>query len=533
MVSGLVIALLMAMVARFILISSIRAAYLKKAMNEADSANKAKSLFLSNISHEIRTPLNGILATTELLGKTTLDGKQKRYLDIVHNSGELLFNLLNDVLDISKIEMHKLELHIGPFNLHETISLAMDLFISAARKKGIEMDTFISSDLPLWVYGDRHRLTQILTNLIGNAVKYTEKGHISISASKTELGEIYIEVSDTGIGIPSESLDKIFDRFSQAHAMPTITGTGLGLAICKSLVEMMGGEVGVRSVEREGSTFWLKVPLREASAEHGSIAAEAGDDTSKHAMQYNYKILLAEDVEANREIISDMFSYLGCHTDMAENGAVALDLSLRNRYDLIFMDCNMPVMDGYEASRRLRETHGQEIPIIAISAHAFTEDIKKCYDVGMNDYVSKPVKIDDLEKALQKHGPRKGENKMHKEENQIPPVNENAIIDLSPLREWVGSDTQRLSKIVSMTLQNSRDLYNKMIEGYNHDDRDSLRDSAHALKSIAAQVGGTSLSDLCKDIEIKAQSLSREELSQRIGALRVITKEFFEALEKL
>ncbi len=517
LISGLVISALLSALARFVLIARIRLSYLRDAISAAETANKSKSLFLANISHEIRTPLNGILATTELLETTNLDSGQRKYVDIVHNSGQLLFNLLNDVLDLSKIEIHKLELHKMPFDLAKTITLSIELFSSSALQKNIDLSWDISPELPEWVLGDQHRFGQILTNMVGNAVKYTEKGYIHISASKDQKIKdgILIEVRDTGIGIPESSISSIFDRFTQAHALSRIVGTGLGLAISKSLVEMMEGEIGVRSKEGEGSVFWFRVPLLSCQApEEGTRSVSAAQD----AVFKGCHILLAEDTEANRIIISDMLSYLGCSVETVSNGAEALEICQTKKYDLIFMDCNMPVMDGYEATRKIRDILGKNIPIIAISAHAFSHDIKLCYDAGMNDYVQKPVKLEMLSQAIQKWCRIRNV----REDNPLPEksddIKEEAVIDLSSITAWV-QDEQKIQTLLSMTKRNAESLFDSIIADWSSADMQSLSSNAHALKSVAAQIGGNNLASICQYLESNASTADLKTLEVYIATL--------------
>lgn len=517
---GFIISILMSILSRFVLVARIRAAYLKNAIIEAETANKSKSLFLANISHEIRTPLNGILATTELLEKTPLNDPQKRYVEIVHNSGQLLFNLLNDVLDLSKIEIHKLELHEETFDLHQSIILSTGLFSSSARQKGLDLNCTISPDLPVWVFGDQYRFGQILTNLIGNAVKYTNEGDISITATrdKTSTRSLYMEVSDTGIGIPEKSISSVFDSFSQAHYFPKIEGTGLGLAICKSLVTMMGGEIGVHSKEGEGSTFWIRIPLEVVNSpeiqEYVPPENDNGYSPDIHA-------LLAEDTEANRIIIADMLSYLGCKVDTASNGAEAVEFCRQNKYDMIFMDCNMPVMDGYEATRKIREIRGQDLPIIAISAHAFLQDIQLCYDAGMNDYVHKPAKLDTLKRCILNWSVKNKNQKAGSPATEKTGTDDTlTLVDITPIQELVQNDPEKLKKILSLTAGNAHDLYRDILKDWENADRSSLKSNAHALKSVASQIGGLRLSAICKTLEHEAPSASSETIDDHINFLK-------------
>lgn len=527
-VVGFFISLLLSVTTRTILVARIRAAYLKDARIAAEAANDAKSQFLSNISHEIRTPLNGVLTTAELLEKTPLDGRQKKYLDIIRNAGALLFNLLNDVLDLSKIEMHRFELNESPYNLRKTINFTADLFRTAAIQKGLRLNVRISPDLPEYVLGDVHRFSQILSNLIGNAIKYTEKGGIEVHARMQDSEgrpSLRIDVHDTGIGVPEKLLGVIFDRFTQAHETTRIAGTGLGLAICKSLVGLMGGEIGVTSEEGKGSTFWFTLPLRPQSAPTEESAA---DPVSDGAGVKGCKVLLAEDVEANRVVIADMLSWLGCSVDVAENGQEALECCAGTQYDLIFMDCNMPVMNGYDATRKIRELYGPDVPVVAVSAHAFVQDIRQCHDAGMNDYVQKPVRSADLLRVLNKWArgraaARDGQDEDSPASSAVSPVAareesgaEALRFDPSSLQDLTGGDAKKQEKFISMILRNADTLHAEIGEAYESGDPETLRERAHALKSVAAQAGGNALSAVCLQLEKSGVEAGAEDVGSII-----------------
>lgn len=522
---GLLISFLLSITTRSILVSKIHAEYLKEARYAAEAANDAKSLFLSTISHEIRTPLNGVLATAELLERTPLDESQKRYLGIIQSTGKILFNLLNEVLDISKIEMHKLELQNRPFDLAKAIHESVDIFKYSAQKKNIELSADIDETLPEYVMGDVNRFDQVLSNIIGNAVKYTEKGHIFVKAVRQPFQDgdgLHIEVQDTGLGIPKAEIATIFDRFTQAHRELKIEGTGLGLSICKSLIHLMGGDIYVRSDEGKGTTFWFDIPL------HPTAAPEE-TDTFLHPsipdglIAKDRRILLADDIETNRIVIADMLLSFGCVVDIAENGQHALDMIARHQYDIVFMDCSMPVMTGYDAARKIRELYGHDLPVIAISAHAFAHDIQKCYDAGMNDYVHKPVKLSEIRKALLKWLKVLDVDPDMQENYLLPDSIEQQInmeitietqqkmtnrIDEDVIKELMPTEPDKKKRFLSMIIRNSDSLYDELRAGFEQNDMEAVQQSAHAFKSVAAQVGGMHLSRLLLSIEQKSDDSS-------------------------
>jgi signal transduction histidine kinase/ActR/RegA family two-component response regulator len=376
----------------------------------AESASRAKSEFLANMSHEIRTPMNGIIGMLDLLAKTPLDAQQSEYLQLTRRSANALMGIISDILDLSKIESGRMTLNPERFDLLEMLQDVAALFASPARNKGLDLFLQAPSEMPRMVIGDALRLRQVVSNLVNNAVKFTESGSITIALEY--LGEeaqehlrqarLRICVSDTGIGVPPESLSSIFEEFTQADSSITrrYGGTGLGLAISKKLVEMMGGRIGVQSEVGKGSTFWVELTLPVAS---GDVKQET--EPSPTFCLAGVRVLLAEDNEVNRLVAVRMLETFGCKVDTALNGAQAVEKALADKYDLILMDVQMPEMDGYEATRHIREverTTGEHRIIIAMTAHSLESDRQACLETGMDDYLSKPVKRERLAETLAK-----------------------------------------------------------------------------------------------------------------------------------
>ena len=370
----------------------------------ASEASEAKSQFLAHMSHEIRTPLNGIIGIADLLSQSELNESQSQYLKTIRGSGEALLAIINDILDFSKIEAGKLELENTDFSLKELGQSLNDLFIAQLTEKKLEFKFNIDPSLPEFVKGDPLRLKQILLNLVSNSLKFTEKGgvYINVSAAQeTPNLRIEFNVTDTGIGIPKEKQDSLFKAFTQLDSSTTrkYGGTGLGLQISKSLVELMNGTFKLESQENIGSSFIFTVDLGTGIQ---PLATTSSKTLSKHPAS-DIRVLVAEDNRTNQIVISAMLKKLGYTFDIFENGKEAIQSLNTNTYDLILMDCQMPVLDGLEATKEIRQSpQWKELPIIALTAGATDKEQAECHAAGMNDFISKPITITVLENTLKK-----------------------------------------------------------------------------------------------------------------------------------
>ncbi len=383
---------------------------------EAGEANAAKTSFIANLTHELRTPLNAVIGMSDLLLDMELGENQRETAEIVASSARSLLGVINDILDFSKIEAGKLDLEHEAFHLADTVQGVADTFVFQIRQKGIEFTLDVDDALPEFVIGDQARLHQILVNLVGNALKFTENGEVRLKISGGTDGEnpfeperVRFEVTDTGIGIPPQIQENLFQVFTQADTSTArkYGGTGLGLNISRQLVEKMGGRMGVESVVDEGSTFWFTVLF--AKADEGQIAeirkaAQSGEGTMMRKRAMDLRILLVEDNMVNQAVAMGMLKKLGYAAQGATDGKEALKILSNTDFDLVFMDIQMPIMGGFEATTMIREGkaggRNKQVPIIAMTAHATKKDRQACLDVGMDDYIPKPISSQLIQEAM-------------------------------------------------------------------------------------------------------------------------------------
>lgn len=373
---------------------------LLRARAEAASLRASQAAFLTLMNHEFRTPLNGVIGIAESL-TSELPLPQRELAETMASCGRELLTLISDVTDYAELNAGRLKLESERFELRECIRSAVRVHRRRAWSKAVELRVSVDHDLPVYVEGDAKRLEQVVNSLLGNAVKFTESGYVELRVAPYLSGLVRFDVEDTGVGIPAAELRRIFEPFAQVDTSPTrpYSGVGVGLAVARGLVRLMGGEIRVASVPGTGSKFWFEAALKSCCGAHSGVDAPPGSPL---------RILVVEDNAVNQRVAMAMLNKLGHRVDTARNGLEAVEKWTAGGYDLVLMDCQMPVMDGYEATQqiRLREGARKRTPIVALTAHSFTADREKCMACGMDDYLTKPVHLEELEAALARHRPR-------------------------------------------------------------------------------------------------------------------------------
>ena len=509
---------------------------LLKAKEIAEEVADVKTHFLANMSHEVRTPMNGIIGLTKLLLNTELTAKQKEYLNAIDISSNTLLVVVNDILDISKIEAGKMTFENKKFKLRDLISSVVDVFESKAAEKKIDLEFYIDKKVPEYLIGDSIRLNQILYNLINNAIKFTNHGKVIVGVDEIEHSKksTYLDISvvDTGIGITAESQRKIFDVFTQAKESTTrkYGGTGLGLTIVKKLVELQGGTIDLDSVSNQGSTFSVKLKFQTPNKEN--------DVREMHSKQLNdysslkgLRILLAEDNSINQLLINDLLNDMGMNIKIVSDGQQAVDNWLKNSYDLILMDMQMPIKDGYQAMNEIRrssDSKKKSIPIVALTAHATEGEREKCIHAGADSYLSKPFQPDQLLNMIAR---------MTFKKETISRIKPNLMenFDIKTLREFTNNKQELIMSTLHLLSETLMDDKIGLSAALKNNNEKVLKSIAHRMKPNLYLLGLSGLGEFCQEIGINQKSLNEiKELSTAIiEAIPKILNDIANELKKM
>src|SRR5450432_1113385 len=474
-------------------------------LNESEKkvreAGIIKENFMANMSHEIRTPMNAILGFTNLLQKEQLNEKSREFVRSIQNSGESLLEIINDILDFSKIEAGMLRIESNPFNLRELLHSVKTMFAARIQAKDLNFNLNVEYSIPDLLIGDAVRLTQILVNLVNNAIKFTDHGGIDIIVTAVKKKEDRIEISfsvkDTGIGIASHKMEAIFERFQQADEDTTrkYGGTGLGLSIVKQLVELQNGTIHVKSVLNKGTEFVFSIPyaISNEITVHEDLKIFSASETN--LTDTRFKILVAEDNAMNQSLMRHLLSYWNLDFDIVSNGQVAIEALQRNEYRLLLMDIQMPVMDGYTATLKIRNELGMNIPIIAMTAHAMTGEREKCLCYGMNEYIPKPIREKELFQMMKNLLKPNGGGADVKNENSNNPVRSGDFLNLDYLKEVSGGNAAFEISMIEQVLRQVPGELAAMQEAYDTANHPELIHNAHNLKTSVAFMG------LAKDLD--------------------------------
>ena len=508
---------------------------LVEAREAALGSARLKSQFLATMSHEIRTPMNAVLGMAELLLTTDLNPQQLDFVQTLQTSSEDLLAIVNDILDFSKLEAGGLRLALQEFDLKSTLENILYLFTSKATGKGLKLECNIDPEFPLQLIGDESRLRQILNNLIANAIKFTEAGCVTVSVSSERMQTspsdpsiiaLRFTVKDTGIGISATDRQKLFQSFSQVDATTTrqYGGTGLGLVICKQLVQLMDGEIGVRSQPGSGSEFWFTATFSIPDVNRTFSITNRTEDRKKNADTLKtIEILLVEDTRVNQKVLLHQLQLLGYQADCANHGREAIDKLAKGEYKIVLMDCQMPVLDGYQTTKILREREGKEhhLAIIGLTAHAMSGDREKCLAAGMDDYLAKPVSMEKLSAILEKWSPHNSQQAT--DDRALPRDRARpSLIDSDRLQQITGGDARFELELLQCFVDQTEIYIADALTALETKDAIALKNQAHRIKNGSANVAVRLMPELAEKLETRARENQLEGTAELLNELEQI-----------
>jgi len=514
---------------------------LTKAVKSVEESKVVKDKFLANMSHEMRTPLNGILGMSQLLEGTSLDSEQREFVEELRHSAENLLAIVNDILEFNFLKSTKFKLEKRKFSLRKQLNSLVETIKGRADEKGLKLELAVSEKMPETLVGDSVRLAQILMNVVGNSIKFTNEGSITIFVRtlESENGRVPVEfkVKDTGIGIPESMVSDIFETFNQASKSTSYKygGTGIGLSIVKQVVGHMDGRINVESEIGKGTTITVILPFGMPESVPEFKSTDQSDSAGEIEQYPGYRVLIADDYPLNRRIVKGMMKKFGVEVDEAEDGTEAIEMSDKHDYSAIFMDVHMPEMGGLEATRKIREREkasGKHTPIIAVTASVLDRDIEECNNAGMDGFMAKPFTYNEI---YQKFKQYVVESSPSSRQNDDSSSEKSEELFLQNLEEMTGGDKGLMVEMINLFLNQTPDLMNQIVDHFEKREYELVKSSSHTLKPTFTYVGMEEATELTKEIEeLSAQeNVPEEELNALIEKLKIVSEQAIARVSEL